>query len=126
MLVDPMHNLAPAAGVTGLAAVVLAETTGVADPWWIAAIVVPLAGFAAWLVRWILQRQERREADLQKIAEAREAREDKRAEQLELQTRALQQCVVEMRALRDGQMQHAQALEALSGRVAAAIQPRDP
>lgn len=113
-----MHHLFPAAGVTGAVAVAAAEATGLADPWWVAVIVVPLAGFTAWIVKWILQRQDRREDELLKQTQVREAREDRRAEQVELQTRAMQELVVELRAIRDGQMQHAAALEALPGRLA--------
>lgn len=98
--IDPIF---PAVGVTGLLAATAAEATGLADPWWIAAIVIPLAGFAGWLVKWILQRQDAREAVIMAQQNAREAREDKRAEQVDLQTRAIELCVTELRELRNGQ-----------------------
>lgn len=100
---------------TGLAAAVT-EAVG-AEPWWIAAIVVPLAGFAAWLVKWILDQQKERDKATATREEKREAREEKRAEQAEMQTRALQECVIELRTLTDQQRQQRETLAAVPGRV---------
>lgn len=116
--IDPVF---PAVGITGLIAATAAEATGLADPWWIAAIVVPLAGFAGWLVRWILQRQDAREAVLLAQQNAREAREDKRAEQVDLQTRAIELCVTELREMRGNQTRMEHDLAELPERLAAVI-----
>lgn len=102
-----------AAGLTGVTAAGVAQATGVADPWWVAAIVIPLGAFAAWLVRWILQKQDERDKTMAAIQAAREQREDKRAEHVELQTQAMQECVTELRLLRDGQEHQARAIERL-------------
>lgn len=89
--------------LVGLAAIVPFADVAGDSPWWIAAIVVPLAGFAAWLVRWILEQQKAHDAVVSAREEKREAREEKRAEQAEVQTRAMQECVAELRALNAAQ-----------------------
>ena len=115
---DPVF---PAVGITGLIAAAAADATGLADPWWVAAVVVPLAGFAGWLVRWILQRQDSRESTLLAQQNAREAREDKRAEHVELQTKAIELCVTELREMRNGQHRIEHDLTTLPERLAAVI-----
>lgn len=87
---------------TGAAAAVLAEAAG-AEPWYIAAIVLPLAGFVVWLVKWILQQQAERDKAAAARDEKREAREERRAEQGDLQTEALRECVSELRQLNEQQ-----------------------
>ena len=74
------------------------------DPWWIAAIVVPLAGFSLFLVKWILDRQDKLHAENKERDVAREKREDMRAVQVEAQTRAMQECVLELRRLGQSQV----------------------
>lgn len=90
-----------------------------ASPWWLAAIVLPLAGFCAYLVHWILAKQEARETQLAARETARETREEKRAEQAEAQTRAMQEMVAELRRMSEQQEAHAQALHELPERLAA-------
>ena len=63
--------IASCLGVLGVAALVPVADAALDSPWWIAAIVVPLAAFAAWLVRYILEQQKARDAVVA-------AREDKR------------------------------------------------
>jgi len=95
------------------------------EPWWIAVIVVPLAGFSVWLVRWILQQQsERDKADAVREAN-REKREDKRAENAELQTQALRECVSELKRLHQEQTNQTAAIAALPGLVVARLDERD-
>ncbi len=61
--------------VAGVAALQVAE-----NPWWLLAIVAPLAGFSAWLVKWIIDRQDERDKLLLVREQAREKREDDRQE----------------------------------------------
>lgn len=111
-------------GVLGLAAIV-PVVNGVGDsPWWIAAIVVPLAGFAAWLVRWILEQQKARDAVVAAREEKREVREEKRAEQAETQTRAMQECVAELRSLNAAQASARAAIDDIPNRVIARLEQR--
>lgn len=112
-----------AAGAPPIVAFLLAEAAG-SEPWWIAVLVVPLAGFSAWLVRWILQKQDLREADIATREKTREEREEKRAEQAVLQTRALQECVTELRRLNEQQEEHGKALAAIPDRTAAVLHQR--
>lgn len=118
--IDPTF---PTVGLTGLATVLAADATG-AEPWVVAVIVVPLAAFTAWVIRWIMRRAEEREKATEEAATRRETREERRAEQSELQTRAMQECVAELRLLRDGQQQHSAALEAVPKRIAELIGTR--
>jgi hypothetical protein len=92
-----------------LAGLAMWETTAVSEPWWIAAIVVPLAGFSAWLVRWILQKQDDRDKLLLTREQAREVREDKRQEAFVQQVSALDSILSELRELNDHHksMEHA-------------------
>lgn len=76
----------------------------VSQPWWLAAIVVPLAGFSAWLVKWILDRQDKLHAENKERDANREKREDARAAQAELQTRAMQDCVVQLARIHQTQV----------------------
>lgn len=108
---------------TSIASVLLAEATG-NEPWWIAAIVVPLAGFSAWLVKWVIEKQDARERVTAEREGRREIREEKRAEQAELQTRAMQQCVIELQTLNQQQQEQARALAELPERVAERIDRR--
>ena len=117
---------------TSLVGFVLTQAAG-AEPWWIAAVVVPLAGFSAWLVRWILQKQDERDKATAERDKAtadretrREAREEKRAEHAELQTRALQECVAELRTLNEQQEAHGKALAAVPERVAERLGQHPP
>lgn len=89
------------------------------SPWWLAAIVLPLAGFCAYLVHWILAKQEKRETELAAREVTRETREEKRAEQAEAQTRAMQEMVTELRRMSEQQEAHSQALHELPERLAA-------
>lgn len=54
----------------------MAEVTQ--EPWWIAVVVVPLAGFSAWLVKWIIDRQDERDKLILQREQNREKREDER------------------------------------------------
>lgn len=81
------------------------------SPWWMVAIVLPLAAFCAYLVRWILVKHEEREKALAALDLARESREERRAEQDALQTQALQTVVVELRRISEQQELHMRALE---------------
>ena len=94
------------------------------SPWWIAAIVVPLAGFAAWLVHWILEQQKARDAVVNAREERREAREEKREEQAETQTRAMQECVAELRSLNAAQAAVREAIDEIPNRVIARLDQR--
>lgn len=101
-----MTNPLPVAvAITGLASALLAQAgtgnTSSTEPWWIAAIVVPLAGFAAWLVKWILDRADARDRALAEREASREKREEGRAEQAQAQTRAMQEAVTELRSLNE-------------------------
>lgn len=107
---------------TGIASAVLAEAAG--QPWWLAAIVVPLAGFAAYLVHWILQKQDQRDKENAAREAKREEREEKRAEQSELQTRALQDCVGELKRMNEVQVDQAKLLEELPARIAELVDER--
>lgn len=97
-------SLVAAVAGTGVGTVLMAEVAAV-EPWWIAAIVVPLAGFSAWLVRWILQKQDLREAAIAEREKARESREESRAVHVGLQTQAMQECVSELRKLNQAQQE---------------------
>ena len=116
--------LLSSAGTSAVGVVALEATTGIAEPWWIAVIVLPLAGFTAWLVKWNLDKQDAREKAAVEREDRREQREEKRAEQAVLQTTALQQCVVELRQLNDQQEEHQKALAAVPARVVAALDGR--
>lgn len=94
------------------------------SPWWIAAIVVPFAGFTAWLVRWILEQQRARDAIVNAREEKREVREEKRAEQAEVQTRAMQECVAELRELNAAQAAARSAIADIPARVIASLEQR--
>lgn len=125
LITFPMTTTAIASvlGILGVAAVVpVVDATD--SPWWIAAIVVPLAGFAAWLVRYILEQQKQRDAIVSAREEKREAREELRAEQATVQTRAMQQCVDELRALNAAQVAARQAIEDIPDRVVQQLQQR--
>lgn len=91
------------------------------EPWWFVAIVVPLAGVVALMLRWMMQRQDQilsqqaaREDLVRKEQkereDRREVREDARAQQTELQTQAMQGCLIELRSLG---RQHEQMLQSL-------------
>lgn len=109
----------PAAGLTGIGAFVLAEATGTGDPLGSLAIAAPIAAFAVWMVRWNFDRQAKREDALLEQQKLREEREDRRAEQVDLQTKALQECVTELRLMRDQLMQQGNAIDKIPERVAA-------
>lgn len=104
----------------------LAEAVNTAEPWWIAAIVVPLALFSGWLVRWNLTKQDEREKVIAARESKREEREEKRAEHVEMQTKAMQECVVELRGLNQQQKLHAIALADVPARVAKILQEKNP
>lgn len=89
----------------------IVETPDASSPWWLAAIVLPLAAFCAWLVRWILVKQEEREKVLFERETKREVREERRAEQDSLQTQALQNVVTELRRISEQQEEHARAMD---------------
>lgn len=111
-----------AAGV-GIAGVLLGDAAGI-EPWWIAALLLPLAGFCGWMVRWILSKQDEREKAIAERENNREKREDRRAEQAELQTIAMRECVAELRELNVQQSQHTQAIADVPRRVAELIGDR--
>lgn len=115
--------IASVLGILGFAAV-LPVVDPTDSPWWIAAIVVPLAGFAAWLVRYILEQQRARDAIVSAREEKREAREELRAEQAEVQTRAMEACVAELRTLNTSQLGLAAAIEKIPDRVVQTLQQR--
>lgn len=115
--------IASALGILGVAAVVpVVDATD--SPWWIAAIVVPLAGFAAWLVRYILEEQRARDAVVSAREQKREEREELRAEQAAVQTRAMEACVAELRTLNSSQVAVAAAIEDIPDRVVQQLQQR--
>lgn len=118
--------ISSALGILGVAALVPFADTATESPWWIAAIVVPLAGFAAWLVKWILEQQRARDSVVAAREDKREAREEKRAEQAEVQTRAMQQCVDELRALSAAQVSARAAIEDIPNRVLQRLEQRKP
>ena len=93
-----------------------------AEPWWMAAVVVPLAGCSAWLVRWILQKQDARDSVTALREQKREEREEKRAEHADLQTRALQECVIELRSLNQQQSEHGKAIGEIPLRVVSLLE----
>ena len=119
----PTSLIIAATSGTSLASLAIAEAAG-AEPWAIAAVVVPLAGFTGWLVRWILQRQDDREKANSDRESRRELREEKRAEQAELQTRAMQQCVIELQELSAQQKDHAKALADVPHRLLELLEKR--
>lgn len=86
------------------AAIWKAETT-TAEPWWIVAVVVPLAGFSAWLVRWILQKQDERDKATLLREQAREVREDKRQEAFQTQVGVLSTISRELQIMNDNHKQ---------------------
>lgn len=116
--------IASCLGLLGVAALVPVVDTALDSPWWIAAIVVPLAGFAAWLVRYILEQQRARDSVVAAREEKREAREEKRAEQAEVQTRAMEACVVELRTLNAAQTATRQAIDDIPDRVVQQLQQK--
>lgn len=116
--------IASVLSLVGLAAIVPFAGAASESPWWIAAIVVPLAGFAAWLVRWILEQQRARDAIVNAREEKREVREEKRAEQAEVQTRAMQECVAELRELNAAQAAARSAIDEIPARVIARLEQR--
>lgn len=111
-------------GVLSVAVLVPLADAATENPWWIAAIVVPLAGFAAWLVRYILEQQKAHDAVVAAREEKREEREEKRAEQAEVQTRAMEACVVELRTLNAAQTATRQAIDDIPDRVVQQLQQR--
>jgi hypothetical protein len=126
--------LASCGALTATAVAVAAEANG-HEPWWFVAIVVPLAGFCATLVWWILKSQkdrelalEARDAERAKAESARETRremrEDQRIEQAELQTQAMRECVAELQRLSHQQQAHAAAIADLPRRLAEVVVER--
>jgi len=101
-------------------AVALAEVAS--EPWWIAAIVIPIAGFAAFLVRYILQKQDERDKAVTAREDRREQREEKRAEQADAQTKALERAVVELGVLSEQHLQLQQQIREIPERVAIRLQ----
>jgi muconolactone delta-isomerase len=77
------------------------EAISQTEPWWIVAVVVPLAGFSAWLVRWILQKQDERDKANMEREKAREVREDKRQESFQQQVGVLSTIARELQLLND-------------------------
>ncbi len=122
-----MMTTSSVAGIFGAGAVA-AAVAEVADagPWWIAAIVLPLAGFIAWLVRSDRDRQDAREKVIADREAKREEREEKRAAHDEMQTRALQEAVLELRRLSDLSTDHAHAIEQIPHRVEQLLAQRRP
>lgn len=116
--------IASVLSLVGLAAIVPFAGAASESPWWIAAIVLPLAGFAAWLVRYILDAQKTRDAIVNAREERREEREEKRAEQSETQTRAMQECVAELRSLNAAQAAVRSAVDEIPTRVVARLEQR--
>jgi len=109
---------------SSLSAVALVEASS--EPWWIAAIVIPIAGFAAFLVRYILQKQDERDKTVNAREDRREAREEKRAEQADAQTRALEKAVVELSVLGAQHVQIMQQIREIPEHVANRLQKNHP
>jgi type VI protein secretion system component VasK len=84
-----------------LTGAVVWEAISQTEPWWIVAVVVPLAGFSAWLVRWILQKQDERDKANMEREKAREVREDKRQESFQQQVGVLSTIARELQLLND-------------------------
>jgi len=104
--------------VTSVTTIALAEATDVAGPWWFVAIILPLAVFAGFLVRWIMQRQDTLNIENRDREVKREAREEKRSEAFQTEVTALQACVEQLRQLNDRQEQILDGIEATPGEVA--------
>lgn len=97
----PMLPILIAAAGPLLTGAVVWEAISQTEPWWIVAVVVPLAGFSAWLVRWILQKQDERDKANMEREKAREVREDKRQESFQQQVGVLSTIARELQLLND-------------------------
>lgn len=87
-------------------------------------IIVALAGTVGVTLRWMMKRQDSILESQEAREQLREAREEKRAEQAEAQTRAMQDCALELRLLSKQQLEQAAAIADIPDRVVDRLEQR--